>query len=191
MKKEELKIRNYIFRKVNELYNLKFADDAFIPGTIPVRYAGRVFDENELINLVDASLDFWLTAGRYSDEFESRFAEFFDVSDAILVNSGSSANLVAMSVLTSPTLGDKQMKPGDEVITVACGFPATVAPIVQNKLVPVFVDASLETYNAIPEQIEKAIGPKTRAIFMAHTLGNPFDLDKVMSLVKKHDLWLI
>ncbi|MBC8185058.1 lipopolysaccharide biosynthesis protein RfbH [candidate division KSB1 bacterium] len=191
MRKEELKIRNDIFHKVNELYNLKFADNTFIPGKTPVRYAGRVFDERELINLVDASLDFWLTAGRYSEEFESRFAEFFNVSDAILVNSGSSANLIAMSTLTSPTLWDKRLQPGDEVITVASGFPITIAPIVQNGLVPVFVDVSLVTYNAIPEQIEKAIGPKTRAIFMAHTLGNPFELDTVLKLIKQHDLWLI
>lgn len=191
MRREEKKIRGEIFNKVIELYELKYKNRPFIPGKTPVRYAGRVFDESELINLVDASLDFWLTAGKYSDEFESRFAEFFNVSDAILVNSGSSANLVAMSTLTSPKLGDKRMKPGDEVITVAAGFPVTIAPIIQNGLIPVFVDVNIGTYNAIPEQIEKAIGSKTRAIFMAHTLGNPFELDKILELVKKHDFWLI
>ena len=184
-------IRGEIFNKVRELYDLKFKDRTFIPGETPVRYAGRVFDESELINLVDASLDFWLTAGRYAEEFESRFAEYFDVSDAILVNSGSSANLVALSTLTSPKLGDKRLQPGDEVITVAAGFPVTIAPIIQNGLVPVFVDISVGTYNAVPEQIEDAISSKTRAIFMAHTLGNPFDLDKVLEIVKQHDLWLI
>ncbi len=191
MKQEETKIREEIFEKVRKLYSLKFEKRMFIPGKTPVRYAGRVFDENELINLVDASLDFWLTAGRYAEEFESRFAEYFGVSDAILVNSGSSANLVALSTLTSTKLGDKRLKPGDEVITVAAGFPVTIAPIIQNGLIPVFVDVNIGTYNAIVQQIEKAISPKTRAIFMAHTLGNPFDLDQVMEIVKKHDLWLV
>jgi len=191
MKQEETIIRKDIFEKVRELYSLKFKNKKFIPGKTPVRYAGRVFDENELINLVDSSLDFWLTAGRYAEEFESRFAEYFDVSDAILVNSGSSANLVALSTLTSIKLGDKRLKPGDEVITVAAGFPVTIAPIIQNGLIPVFVDVNISTYNAIPEQIEDAISSKTKAIFMAHTLGNPFDLDQVLEIVEKHDLWLV
>ena len=191
MKQEETKIREIIFEKVRELYSLKFKNKQFISGKTPVRYAGRVFDENELINLVDASLDFWLTAGRYAEEFESRFAEYFEVSDAILVNSGSSANLVALSTLTSKKLGDKRLKPGDEVITVAAGFPVTIAPIIQNGLIPVFVDVNIGTYNAIPEQIEEAISPKTKAIFIAHTLGNPFDLDQVMRIVEKHNLWLV
>ena len=191
MRKEELKIRNDIFHKVSELYKLKYKNRQFVAGKTPVRYSGRVFDENEIINLVDASLDFWLTAGRYAEEFESRFAEYFDVSDAILVNSGSSANLVALSTLTSKKLGDKRLKPGDEVITVAAGFPVTIAPIIQNGLIPVFVDVNIGTYNAIPEQIEEAISPKTRAIFMAHTLGNPFDLYRVMEIVEKYDLWLV
>jgi len=191
MKQKEIKVREDIFHKVNELYKLKFADNTFIPGKTPVRYAGRVFDEKELINLVDASLDFWLTVGRYAEEFESRFAEYFNVTDAILFNSGSSANLVALSTLTSKKLGDKRLKPGDEVITVAAGFPVTIAPIIQNGLIPVFVDVNIGTYNAIPEQLEEAISPKTRAIFMAHTLGNPFDLDRVTEIVEKHDLWLV
>ena len=191
MKQEETKIREEIFEKVRDLYSLKFKNKQFIPRKTPVRYAGRVFDERELINLVDASLDFWLTAGRYAEEFESRFAEYFDVSDAILVNSGSSANLIALSTLTSKKLGNKRLRPGDEVITVAAGFPVTIAPIIQNGLIPVFVDVNIGTYNAVPEQIEEAISPKTRAIFMAHTLGNPFELDKVMEIVEKHKLWLI
>jgi len=156
-----------------------------------VRYAGRVFDENEMVNLVDSSLDFWLTAGRYAEEFESRFAEYFDVSNAILVNSGSSANLVALSALTSKKLVEKRLKPGDEVITVAAGFPVTISPIIQYGLIPVFVDVNIGMYNAIPEQIEEAISPKTKAIFMAHTHGNPFDLGRIMEIVEKHDLWLI
>jgi len=191
MKQEEKKIRDEIFNKVSELYEIKYKNIPFIPGKTPVRYAGRVFDENELINLVDASLDFWLTAGRYAEEFESLFAEYFDVADAILINSGSSANLVALSTLTSKKLGDKRLKPGDEVITVAAGFPMTIAPIIQNGLIPVFVDINIGTYNAIPEQMEEAISQKSKAIFMAHTLGNPFDLDAVLELLKKYDLWLI
>jgi len=188
---EEEKIRQEIFQLVKKLYELKFKNRDFIPGKTPIRYAGRYFDENEMINLVDASLDFWLTAGRYAEEFESRLAEYFGVSDAILVNSGSSANLIALSTLTSPKLSERRLKPGDEVITVAAGFPSTVAPIIQNNLIPVFVDVNIGTYNAIPGQIKEAISPKTRAIFLAHTLGNPFDLDIVIDLVKKHNLWLI
>ena len=191
MKQKETKIKEEIFEKVRELYNLKIKKNQFISGKTPVRYAGRVFDESEIIKLVDASLDFWLTAGRYAEEFETRFAEYFNVSDAILVNSGSSANLVALSTLTSKKLGDKRLKPGDEVITVAAGFPMTIAPIIQNGLIPVFVDVNIGTYNAIPEQVEEAISPKTKAVFMAHTLGNPFDLEQVMKSVKKHDLWLV
>jgi CDP-6-deoxy-D-xylo-4-hexulose-3-dehydrase len=191
MTRKEKKIRQEIFALVEKLYNHKYKEKSFIPGKTPVRYAGRFFDEKEIINLVDSSLDFWLTSGRYAEEFESRLAKYFDVSDAILVNSGSSANLIALSALTSPKLGDRRLKPGDEVITVAAGFPATVAAIVQNSLVPVFVDVKVGTYNAIPAQLKEAMGPKTRAIFLAHTLGNPFDVDTVLELVKKHDLWLI
>lgn len=191
MTEEEKKIRQEIFALVEKLYKQKYQGKSFIPGKTPVRYAGRVFDEKEIINLVDSSLDFWLTSGRYAEEFESKFAQYFDVSDAILVNSGSSANLVALSTLTSPKLGDRRLKPGDEIVTVAAGFPSTVAPIVQNNLIPVFVDINLGTYDAIPGQLKEAIGPKTRAIFLAHTLGNPFDVDAVLELVKKHDLWLI
>jgi CDP-6-deoxy-D-xylo-4-hexulose-3-dehydrase len=191
MTEEEKKIRQEIFALVKKLYKQKYQEKSFIPGKTPVRYAGRVFDEKDIINLVDSSLDFWLTSGRYAEEFESRLAQYFDVSDAILVNSGSSANIVALSTLTSPKLGDRRLKPGDEVITVAAGFPSTVAPIVQNNLIPVFVDINLGTYDAIPGQLKEAIGPKTRAIFLAHTLGNPFDVDAVLELVKKHNLWFI
>ena len=190
MQKEKI-IRDEILEKVKELYEVKFNATNLTNEITAVRYAGRVFDEKELMNLVDSSLDFWLTAGRYADEFESRFANLFEVSDAILVNSGSSANLIAVSTLTSPKLGDRRLRPGDEVITVASGFPTTVAPLVHNQLVPTFVDVSLETFNAIPDQIEEAVSSKTRAIFMAHTLGNPFDLDKVLDIAKKHNLWVI
>jgi CDP-6-deoxy-D-xylo-4-hexulose-3-dehydrase len=144
-----------------------------------------------LVNLVDSSLDFYLTANRYAKRFERQFASYLERKYALLVNSGSSANLIALSTLTSPALGKKRLKPGDEVITVAAGFPTTVAPVIQNQLVPVFVDINLGDYTAMPEQLADAVSSKTRAIFMAHTLGVPFDLDTVLDLVKKHDLWLI
>ena len=143
------------------------------------------------MKLVDSSLDFFLTASRYSDQFEADFAEFFGLPDAFLVNSGSSANLVAITALTSPKLEDRRLRPGDEVVTVAAGFPTTVAPMVQSRLVPVFVDVNLGDYTAIPARLEEAIGPKTRAIAMAHTMGVPFDLDTVMRLAKAHNLWVM
>ena len=183
--------RDQILNLVRQYHREKFAGKSFDPSRDLVHYAGRVFDAEELVNLVDASLDFFLTANRYAEQFESDFAEYFGVSDALLVNSGSSANLVALTALTSPKLGEQRLKPGDEVITVAAGFPSTVAPIVQNQLVPVFVDVNLGDYTAIPERLAEAIGTKTRAIMMAHTMGVPFDLDAVMALVKQHDLWLI
>ena len=164
---------------------------AFRPGQDLVHYAGRVFDAEELCRLVDASLDFFLTAGRFAEEFEARFAEQLGVGNALLVNSGSSANLVALSALTSPKLGARRLQPGDEVITVAAGFPTTVAPIVQNRLVPVFVDVNLGDYTAIPERLAAAVGPRTRAIMMAHTLGVPFALDTVRDLAQRHTLWII
>ncbi len=191
MTDREKEIRRKIFALVGDLYRYKYRDRTFVAGKTPVRYAGRVFDEKEMINLVDAALDFWLTAGRFSEEFESKLADYFEASDVILVNSGSSANLVAISALTSPKLGDRRLRPGDEVITVAAGFPSTVAPIIQNNLVPVFVDIDIGTYNANPRRLASAIGPKTRAIFLAHTLGNPFDVDAVLKLAKKYDLWLV
>jgi CDP-4-dehydro-6-deoxyglucose reductase, E1 len=150
-----------------------------------------VFDENELVNLVNSSLDFWLTSGRFSEDFEMKLTEYFDVSDAILVNSGSSANLIAISSLTSPKLGKRKLNAGDEVITVAAGFPATVAPIIQNNLIPVFVDIEIGSYNAIVDSVKEAVSPKTKAIFIAHTLGNPFDLDTIVNITQKHNLWLI
>jgi CDP-6-deoxy-D-xylo-4-hexulose-3-dehydrase len=184
-------LRQQILALVRDYYRAEFAGRAFDPAKDLVHYAGRVFDDEELRNLVDASLDFYLTANRYAERFETEFATYLGLSDALLVNSGSSANLVALTALTSPKLGERRLKPGDEVITVAAGFPTTVAPIVQNRLVPVFVDVNLGDYTAKPEALKQAVGPKTRAIMMAHTLGVPFDLDTVMSIVKEHNLWLI
>lgn len=186
-----LEIREKILELTREYYQEKFANPGFNPGTDLVHYAGRVFNSDELVNLIDSSLDFFLTANRYAEQFESRFADYFDLSDALLVNSGSSANLVAITALTSPKLGEKRLKPGDEVITVAAGFPTTVTPLVQNQLVPVFVDVNLGDYTAIPERIVEAVGPKTRAIVMAHTLGVPFDLDTVSRLAQEYDLWFV
>jgi len=183
--------REEILKLVHQYYREKFGSRKFDPGSDLVHYAGRVFDEKELINLVDASLDFFLTANRYAEQFENRFAEYLGLSNAVLVNSGSSANLIALSALTSPKLGERRLKPGDEVITVAAAFPTTVAPIIQNRLVPVFVDVNLGDYTAIPERLEAAISHKSRAIFMAHTLGVPFNLDVATSLSEHHNLWLI
>ncbi|MDY2728859.1 MAG: lipopolysaccharide biosynthesis protein RfbH [Clostridium sp.] len=162
-----------------------------IPGKDYIPASGKCMDEEDLANLIDASLDMWLTTGRYGDKFEKDFAEFLGIRYCALVNSGSSANLIAVTALTSHKLGDKRLKPGDEVITVAAGFPTTVAPIIQNGLVPVFIDTKLSTYGFDENAIEKAISPKTKAIFMAHTLGNPFNLNKVMELAQKYNLWLI
>ncbi|WP_026516631.1 lipopolysaccharide biosynthesis protein RfbH [Butyrivibrio sp. MC2021] len=156
-----------------------------------IPYAGRVFDDKEVVNLVDSALDFWLTAGRYTDEFEKKFADMLGVKFASLVNSGSSANLIAFMALTSPLLGDRQIKRGDEVITVACGFPTTVAPIMQYGAVPVFVDVSLPGYNIDVTGLEEALSPKTKAVMIAHTLGNPFDLKTVKKFCEDHNLWLV
>ena len=184
-------IRTQILDLVKEYYAAKFAPKTFDPEKDLVHYAGRVFDAEEIVNLVDASLDFYLTANRYAERFESEFADYLGLSNALLVNSGSSANLVALTSLTSPKLKDRRLQPGDEVITTACGFPTTLNPILQNLLIPVFVDVNLGDYTAIPERLAAAIGQKTKAIMMAHTMGVPFNLDAVMDLVKKHNLWLI
>ncbi len=186
----ENELRNEILEKTKEYYKLKFSKEEYTEGDL-IPFARRVFDENELVNLVDSSLDFWLTSGRYSDEFEREFAKIMNLKHCILVNSGSSANLVAFSALTSPKLGAKALKKGDEVITVAAGFPTTVNPIVQNGLIPVFVDVELGTYNIKVSELEKALSNKTRAVMIAHTLGNPFDLDAVMEFANKHDLYVI
>lgn len=187
----EKEIRNKILELTKEYYEAKFSKKEFLEGKTKVNYAGRIFDEKELVNLVDSSLDFWLTEGRYSEEFAEKIADFLDIDNVFLVNSGSSANLVAFSVLTSKKLGDRRLKPGDEVISVAAGFPATVTPIIQNQCVPVFVDIEIPTYDINIEMMEKAITEKTKCIFLAHTLGNPFNIDAVMELAKKHSLWVI
>jgi len=184
-------LRKQILNLVEEYAQAAFPEKPFVPGQSPVPVSGRVFDGKDIGTLVDSSLDFWLTTGRFSDEFERRFARRFGVREARLVNSGSSANLIAISVLTSPTLGERQLKPGDEVITVAAGFPTTVNPILQNQAVPVFIDVELGTYNADVQRLEEALSPRTRAIIFAHTLGNPFDLKSVSAFAKKHNLWLI
>jgi len=191
MSNNENELRNRISELVTEYYNTKFKNNNFIPGKTPVHYAGRVFNEEELQYAVDASLDFWLTSGRYSQEFEELFCEFTNTEYSFLVNSGSSANLLAFASLCSPLLGDKKLNKGDEVISVAAGFPTTVNPIIQYGLVPVFVDVDIGTYNINIDQLKKAISPKTRAIFLAHTLGNPYNLKEVLETAKKHNLWLI
>ena len=184
-------IRNKIAHLVKEYCAAKFTAKPFIPGETPVRYAGRVFNEHEMASLVDSALDFWLTTGRFAEEFESEFAALLGIESAMLVNSGSSANLLALTALTSPLLGDKRLNVGDEVISVAAGFPTSVNPVIQLGMIPVFVDIDLGTYNANTEEIRKAIGPKTRAIFLAHTLGNPYDLDSVTAMVRDKGLYLI
>lgn len=189
---QEDEIRQAIFSKIRDLYNLRDQTERdFIPGNSPIPYAGRVFDEKEMIALVDASLDFWLTTGRYAEQFEKGLAEFLGMKYCLLTNSGSSANLLAVSALTSPKLGGKRLVPGDEVITSACGFPTTLNPIIQNNLIPVFVDVEPGTYNIQAQQIEAAISEKTKAVVIPHTLGNPANLDIIMKIVKKYDLWFI
>jgi len=187
----EKEIREKIFEKVTELYELRKSQAKFIPGETRINYAGRVYDEQEMISLVDASLDFWLTAGRYAKQFEEELAKFLGVKHCLLTNSGSSANLLAISALTSPKLEEKRLHPGDEVITTACGFPTTLNPVIQNNLIPVFIDVELRTYNIQADKIEDAITNRTKAIFVSHTLGNPAELDKILKLVKEYDLWFI
>ena len=184
-------LRKEILEKTKEFYHARFGENNYSPGKSRVNYAGRVFDEQELMNAVDASLDFWLTEGRYSEQFSEKIADYLGVDNVLLTVSGSSANLLAFASLTSEKLGDKRLKPGDEVISVAAGFPATVTPIIQYGLVPVFVDVDQETYNINIEQAKKAITDKTRCIFIAHTLGNPFDLDAIMEIAEEHNLWVI
>jgi len=184
-------LRGQIADLVRQYYAEAFTPHAFIPGETTIPYAGRVFDADEIIQLIEASLDFWLTTGRFAEQFEREFAQFFGLRHASLVNSGSSANLLALSTLTSPQLGERRLQPGDEVITVATGFPTTVNPVIQNHLVPVFVDTTIPTYNIDVRQLEASWSSKTRAVMLAHTLGNPFDLDAVFDFVHRHDLWLI
>lgn len=187
----ETEAREMIKELVSDYYHdFKEKKDEFKPGD-RISYASRVFDEKEMCSLTDAMLDFWLTTGRFSDEFEKEFAKWIGVKHAHLVNSGSSANLIAFSVLTAPELGERQIRRGDEVITVACGFPTTVAPVLQYGAVPVFVDVTVPQYNIDVNALEAALSEKTKAVMIAHTLGNPFDLKAVKSFCDKHNLWLI
>ncbi len=189
--KNEEQAREQIKEMVAEYYrDFKAKKDDFKEGD-RITYAARVFDEKEMCALTDAALDFWLTTGRFSDEFEKNFAKWIGVKFAHLVNSGSSANLLAFSVLTAPELGDRQIKRGDEVITVACGFPTTVTPILQYGAVPVFVDVTIPQYNIDVSKLEEAYSPKTKAVMIAHTLGNPFDLASVKDFCDRHNLWLV
>jgi len=178
-------------RLVSEYYQQAFSPKEFIPGETPVRYAGRVFSDEELRYAVDASLDFWLTAGRFSEELEVSLSDYYDLDTALLVNSGSSANLVAVSALTSPVLGDNRICPGDEVITVAAGFPTTINPIIQNGAVPVFIDVDLGTYVPSVEAIASAVTSRTKAVMIAHTMGIPYDVAAVKELCKEKGIWLV
>ena len=186
-----IRLKKEIIKKIIQYYQLKFIQKEFIPGKSKVNYAGRVFDEKELCNAVEASLDFWLTEGRFSEEFSEKIAEFLEVEHVLLTNSGSSANLLAFAALTSEKLGNRRLKSGDEVLSVAAGFPATVTPIIQHGLVPVFVDVDIPTYNINVEMMREAVSPKTRCIFIAHTLGNPFNIEAVLKLADEHNLWVI
>lgn len=182
--------KDKILDAVKEYYRENCQDKEFKPGD-RINYAGRVYDENELVNLVDSSLEFWLTAGKYTREFEKRLADYLGVPFCALVNSGSSANLLAVSALTSPLLGERRLKKGDEVITVAAAFPTTVAPILQCGAVPVFIDIEIPFYNADVSLLENALSEKTKAVFLAHSLGNIFDLKTISAFCKKHNLWLL
>ena len=188
--KDELLARQEILDKVKEYCDKYHAKKEYKEGD-RIPYASRVYDNKEMVNLVDSALEFWLTSGRYTDEFEKKFSEYMGVKYTSLVNSGSSANLVAFMALTSPLLGDKAIKRGDEVITVAAGFPTTVTPCIQFGAVPVFVDVTIPQYNIDASQLEAALSDKTKAVMVAHTLGNPFDLSAVKAFCDKHGLWLV
>jgi len=183
--------RDGILNEVKNFFDSENSKLNFIAGETPIPVSGKVIDGEDISSIVDAALDGWITSGRFTDSFQRELANYIGVRDALFVNSGSSANLVALSALTSPKLGKRALKAGDEVLTVAMGFPTTVNPIIQNRLNPVLVDVELGTYDAISERLIEAITPKTKAIMMAHTLGNPFNLDLVTKLCKENDLWLV
>ena len=191
MKERAQQLREQILALTAEYHREAFPTRDFQPGTSPVPVSGKVIDAADLCSVVDSALDCWFTTGRFAKAFEKKLARFIGVRSCSLVNSGSSANLVALTALTSPKLGDRRLKPGDEVITVAAGFPTTVNPIVQNRLVPVFLDVTLPTLEIDVTQLDSALSPKTRAIMIAHTLGNSFDLDAVMAFARKHKLWVV
>lgn len=184
-------IREQILALARDYYKAKWPERSFEPGRSQIPVTGKVFDAEDLCSLLDSSLDFWLTTGRFAAKFEAQFAKYMGPKHCLLTNSGSSANLLAVTALTSHLLGDRRLKAGDEVITVASGFPTTINPIFQNNLIPVFVDVEIPTYNIDVGQLEAAYSPKTKAIILAHTLGNPFNLDAITKFAKKHKLWLI
>ncbi|MBQ9518072.1 MAG: lipopolysaccharide biosynthesis protein RfbH [Eubacterium sp.] len=190
MDKSQQDAREKIFDQIREYYNTYMTEKPYTEGD-RIPYASRVYDEKEIVNLVDSALDFWLTSGRYCAEFEDKLAKYLGVKYVSLVNSGSSANLLAFAMLTSPLLKERRINRGDEVITVAAGFPTTVAPIIQYGAVPVFVDITIPEYNIDPTQLEAAYSPKTKAVMLAHTLGNPFDIKAVKEFCDRHNLWLI
>ncbi len=190
--REAQALRQQILALTRDYARLAHAPRPFVPGASPVTVSGKVYDGSDMASLVDSALDFWLTTGRFNAAFEARLTKYLGMRrGALTVNSGSSANLVALTALTSHLLGDRALKPGDEVITVGTGFPTTVNPILQNGLVPVFIDVDIPTYNVDPALIEAAVSGRTRAIMLAHTLGNPFDLTEVMRVAKKYDLWVV
>jgi CDP-6-deoxy-D-xylo-4-hexulose-3-dehydrase len=188
---EAVALRREILEKTRAYFGAAYEERAFDPSADAVPVSGRVFDAHELELLVDSALDFWLTTGRYAARFERDFARTFGTRECVLVNSGSSANLVALASLTSPSLGERRIRPGDEIITAAAGFPTTVNPIVQLGCVPVFVDSELTTFNADLDAVEAALSPRTRAVFLAHTLGNPYDAERLRSFCRKHGLWML
>lgn len=191
MTKKKETPRQKILDLVSDHYAQEFPSRDFVPGQTPVPVSGKCFDENDIAQLVDASLDFWLTTGRYAARLERELARYVGVRHSFLCNSGSSANLLALSSLTSPKLKQRSLNPGDEVITVAAGFPTTINPIIQNRLIPVFLDVDIGTYNINVTQLEDAVGPRTKAIMVAHTLGNPVNLDAIMEVVNRYELWFI
>lgn len=189
---KKIQIKQQILDLTREYYKETHGQNKeFQPGTSFVNYGGRYFDDAEMVNLIDSSLDFWLTAGPWATKFEREFAKWLGVRYCSLTNSGSSANLLAFSALTSPTLGDRQVKRGDEIITVACGFPTTVTPAIQYGAIPVFVDVTIPQYNIDTEKLEEALSPRTKAVMIAHSLGNPFNLKAVKEFCDKHNLWLV
>lgn len=191
MSERSERLRSRIIELTAHYVAEEFQQTKFVPGESPIPVAGRVFDATDVQFLVDSSLDFWLTEGRFARQFEKEFAHYFNMRNSILVNSGSSANLLALTSLTSPLLKERQVLPGDEVITVATGFPTTVNPIFQNQLVPVFLDVDVPTYNVDVSMLDAALTEKTRVVMIAHTLGNPFDLDTVSTFCKANNLWLV
>ncbi|MBX3451211.1 MAG: lipopolysaccharide biosynthesis protein RfbH [Planctomycetaceae bacterium] len=191
MSESAAELRQRILDLVGEFSKKNWQEKAFVPGETPVPVSGKVFDGDEVTSLVDSSLDFWLTAGRFTEQFERQFADWMGLRDCLVVNSGSSANLAAVAALTSPRLKDRRLRPGDEVITVAAGFPTTVNPILQCGAVPVFLDVHIPTYNIDVTHLEAARSERTRAVVIAHTLGNPFNLGAVADFCKRHGLWLI